>query len=268
MALPSRETVIPLDEDAIHLWYVRTHGVEESRAVELFAAVLSADERERWQRFAFAEGRHSYLVSHGFLRMVLSRYAEVLPADWRFTRNAYGKPEIVPPPDAPSLRSLCFNLTHTAGLAACAVVQDREVGVDAEDIDRRGRDVSEELIRYCLSPEELPCFRTLPAEARKSAFFDYWTLKEAYIKARGFGLSLPVEAITFSWPSGVPHAGPVAVSFSTEIKDDPGTWQLERFAPTARHRIALAVRRLAGPDLRVVVREFSSEEALAPGVSE
>jgi 4'-phosphopantetheinyl transferase len=93
----------------------------------------------------------------------------------------------------------------------------------------------------------------------KSGFFDYWTLKEAYLKARGFGLSLPIEAITFSWPSGIPHFGPVAVSFAPEINDDPQTWQLERFNPTTRHRIAVAVRRPVGMNLRVVLREFPAD---------
>jgi 4'-phosphopantetheinyl transferase len=255
----SLPTSVLLSEDEVHVWYVRTDALRDSALLAQFASILSAEERERWQRFSFPEGKHSYLVSHGFLRTVLSRYADVPPADWRFTRNAYGKPEILEPPEASLLGRLCFNLSHTTDLAACAIVLDREVGVDAEDVDRRGRDISEELIRHCLSPQELACFRALPPEARKSSFFDYWTLKEAYLKARGFGLSLPIEAITFSWPSGVPHSEPAAVSFAPEIKDDPQTWQLERFSPTERHRIALAVRRPLGLDLRVVLREFPSE---------
>jgi 4'-phosphopantetheinyl transferase len=245
-----------LNENEVHVWYIRTDALQDSAILAQFASILSFDERERWQRFSFAEGRHSYLVSHGFLRAVLSRYADVPPAEWRFTRNAYGKPEIVAPPEASSRSRFCFNLTHTTDLAACAIGLDREIGVDAEDIDRRGRDISEELIRHCLSPQELTCFRALPADMGKSGFFDYWTLKEAYLKARGFGLSLPIEAITFSWPSGVPHTGAPAISFAPEITDDPQTWQLERFRPTERHRIALAVRRAAGLDLRVVLREF------------
>src|SRR5205807_3952580 len=135
---------------------------------------------------------------------VLSRYADVSPGGWRFVRSALGKPEVrLPPLTLPSpprggegkggwgSRSLCFNLTHTRGLAACAVTWDREVGVDAEDWQRQGRELSEGLIRYCLSPEERACLKGLPPAERKRGFFDYWTLKEAYIKARGLGLSLP-----------------------------------------------------------------------------
>ena len=124
-------------------------------------------------------------------------------------------------------------------------------------MDRRGREVSEGLIRHCLSAAERQCFEGLPIERRKDAFFDYWTLKEAYLKARGFGLSLPIEAITFGWPSGTPHAGAATISFGPEITDDPRTWQFERFTPTPRHKIAVALRRLAGPPLDVSLREFT-----------
>jgi 4'-phosphopantetheinyl transferase len=247
-----------LPEDEVHLWYFATDELTDSAWLAECERVLSAEEKERWQRFRFEEGRQQFLLSHGFLRFVLSHYAAVAPEAWAFTRSARGKPEIVPPDECPELRSLCFNLTHTAGLAACVVAWNREVGVDAEDVTRRGRPVSEELIRYCLSPAELSCFETLPADQRQDAFFDYWTLKEAYLKARGFGLALPIQEITFTWPSGVPHEGRAAVMFGPVITDDPHTWQLERFRPTTWHKIAVAIRRLAGPDLTMIVREFSS----------
>lgn len=245
-----------LSDTEVHLWYVLPDSLTDPALMQACARVLSPDERERWQRFKFEEGRQLYLISHGFLRFVLSRYADVAPHEWRFIRNGYGKPEVQPPPGREGLRSLSFNLTHTNGLAACAVTREREIGVDAEDVERRGREVSEDLIRYCLSAAEKRCFEALPPEQRKSAFFDYWTLKEAYLKARGFGLSLPVEAITFRWTSGVPHQGAVEAEFAPDIMDSPRTWQFERFLPTARHKLGVAVRRPAGPPLSVSLRQF------------
>ena len=250
--LPKQE----LPEDEVHLWYVLTDRVGDPARLEAFAAVLSEEETRRWQRFSFEEGRLQYLVSHGFVRMVLSHYAAVHPAEWRFVRNGYGKPEVAVPA---LVRPLCFNLSHTHGLAACVVARTREVGVDAEDWQRQGRDVSAALIRRCLSPTELACYQGIPAVEQKRAFFDYWTLKEAYLKARGFGLTLPVEEITFHWPSGVPHVGEVAVSFGDAIGDDPTSWYFERHIPSARHKIAVAARRIAGAGLKVVVREFGEE---------
>jgi 4'-phosphopantetheinyl transferase len=247
--------LLPLPDDETHLWYVLTDSVTDAALLDQFRASLCDDELYRWQRFSFEEGKRSFLVSHGFLRAVLSHYAEVTPADWQFVRNAFGKPE-VRLSSAAVRRSLCFNLTHTHGLAACVVAWDREVGVDAEDWTRQGREVGDDLIRHCLSPTELECFRTLMPAERNRGFFDYWTLKEAYLKARGFGLSLPIEEITFRWPSGVPHEGDATVSFGPAIGDSPHSWQFARHFPTQWHKIAIAVRRFAGPDLKLVVREF------------
>ena len=250
--LPKQE----LPEDEIHLWYVLTDRVSGPARLEAFAAVLSEEEKNRRQRFSFEEGRLQYLVSHGFVRMVLSHYAAVPPAEWRFVRNGYGKPEVA----APALvRPLCFNLSHTHGLAACVVARTREVGVDAEDWQRQGRADFAALIRRCLSPTELACYQKIPAAEQKRAFFDYWTLKEAYLKARGCGLTLPLEEITFQWPSEVAHVGEVAVSFGAGIDDDPTSWHFERHVPSVRHTIAVAARRGAGPGRKFVVREFGEE---------
>jgi 4'-phosphopantetheinyl transferase len=259
---------LSLPENEAHLWYVRTEALTDAALLAAFEAMLSDDERLAWQRFRFDEGRHIYLTSHGFLRCVLSRYAEVAPAAWVFQRNAWGKPELLIGPDSPHarLRSLCFNLTHTRGLAACVVAWDREVGVDAEDVERR--QVGETLIHNCLSPEELASYLSLPEGVRQSGFFDYWTLKEAYLKARGFGLTLPVEEITFRWPSGTPHFGPVAVQFGPSIHDRPELWQFQRLELGMRHRIAAAVRRIACPDLRVVSHEARFRRSPAEHVTE
>jgi 4'-phosphopantetheinyl transferase len=136
------------------------------------------------------------------------------------------------------------------------VTREREVGVDSEEIERGGRPVGDEMICRCLSAHELNCFRGLPPEQRQSSFFDYWTLKEAYVKARGVGLFAPVEEITFTWRGGVPHQGEVSVSFGPGIDDDPRTWQFAQLRPTTRHRLAVALRRPAGHSLSVVWKEF------------
>ncbi len=251
--------LLPLRDDEVHLWYVRTERAADAALLERFRDSLCDGERRRWQRFAFEEGRQQFLVSHGFLRAVLSRYAGVPPSGWRFVPSAYGKPEVaLPAGAAPAGRqALCFNLTHTHGLAACVVAWDREVGVDAEDWHRRGRDVGDELVRRCLSAEELACYRTLHEDDRKRGFFDYWTLKEAYLKARGLGLSLPVEEVVFRGPSGGPHSPPVEVSFGPSVGDRPDTWQFACYTASDQHRIAVAARRFPGPDLDVIVREFT-----------
>jgi 4'-phosphopantetheinyl transferase len=255
-----RTDLVELHAQEVHVWYICTDSLTDPEVIEEFRLNLSDEELRRWQRFAFEEGRRQFLISHGFVRAVLSRYVAIHPSHWRFIPDHQGKPQAhLPPQAAPPHRStLCFNLTHTRGLAACCVAWDREVGIDAEDWERQGRELSELLIRRCLSAVEQACFELLHPSERKRGFFDYWTLKEAYLKARGVGLSLPLEEITFHWPSGVPHDEEVAVSFGPAINDHSHTWQFARFTPTERHRIALAARRPAGPDVSVILHEFTS----------
>jgi 4'-phosphopantetheinyl transferase len=113
----------------------------------------------------------------------LSTYADVDPADWKFRAARHGKPNISAPKKFGSLR---FNLTHTRGLVICLVSRSREVGVDAEEISRKV-DV-DQVARHFFSKREQAALAVLPAPRRKRRFFEFWTLKEAYLKARGRGL--------------------------------------------------------------------------------
>src|SRR5262249_38404375 len=151
----------------------------------------------RHRRFLFAEHRHQFLISHALLRQVLSLYVDVAPAAWVFSTTAHGKPEIAAPAGPPSLR---FNLSHPPGRACLAARLGGEIGVDVENMQRR--EVGLELAERYFASDEVAHLRRLEGAERKSAFFDYWTLKEAYLKARGLGLSLPLDAFAFSLPEG------------------------------------------------------------------
>jgi 4'-phosphopantetheinyl transferase len=186
-----------------------------------------------------------YGVREALARTTLSRYAPVPPAAWTFRENAYGRPEV----DVAGHQDLWFNLSNTRGLIACVVARDREVGVDVEDTERGTETVG--VAGRFFSPFEVAALHALPEGARRGRFFDYWTLKEAYIKARGMGLAIPLDQFSFL----LDEAPPVRVAFDPRLGDDAGSWQFEQFTLTARHRTAAAVRRGEGPDLRFVVRE-------------
>jgi 4'-phosphopantetheinyl transferase len=143
----------------------------------------------------------------------------------------------------PDLR---FNISHTDGLIACAVTIGREVGVDVENIGRR---LLHDVAGRHFAPNEVRDLRQLPDDEQQRAFFDYWTLKEAYIKARGFGLALPLGDFAFKLN---PPAPPV-IAFEPALEDDPATWQFLQDWPTPQHRLGLAVRR-DGNDLPVRLR--------------
>jgi 4'-phosphopantetheinyl transferase len=230
----------------VHVWYARPDRLVHSEQHDRYRAMLSADETTRQNRFVFAKDRHLYLVSRAVVRATLSRYADVDPAAWVFSTNAHGKPDIAHPVRLPPLR---FNLSHCDGLVALAVTLDCDVGIDAENI---GRPVPVlDLARRCFSPAEAAELARWPARRQRERFYDYWTLKEAYIKARGMGLSIPLDGFSM-------HPTPqnrIEITFAPGVQDDPAHWQFAQFTPTKEHKIALAIRRAPGEDLPVVLRE-------------
>jgi len=167
---------------------VEVHLVTLAAEPERFAlleSLLSPDERARAARLVFAEHRHHFTVCRGTLREILGRSTGVEPRALAFVQNEYGKPAL------PEGR-LRFNVSHSAGLALIAVSAHRELGVDIERMNRR---VAEERIaERFFSPNEAAKLRALPVEEQTHAFFRCWTRKEAYIKARGMGLALPLHS--------------------------------------------------------------------------
>ena len=156
--------------------------------------------------------------------------------------NAHGRPELdVPGGGRPPIG---FNVSHTKGLVACAIAGTREVGVDVECVDRT---LTHDIADRFFAPREVADLRALPDGEQARAFFDYWTLKEAYIKARGMGLALPLAHFAFSLGSGRAPA----IAFDPEIDDAPDTWQFVQAWPTAVHRLAVAIRRPPGRELEV-----------------
>ena len=181
---------------------------------------------------------------------MLSRFADVAPAEWPLAIDAHGRPYLaLRPPETPDLR---FNLSHTPGLVACAVTIGREVGLDVEHIGRSL--VHDNIPERFFSAREVADLRARPAAEQRVVFFDYWTLKESYIKARGLGLALPLGQFSFICAAGQAPT----IEFAPELHDDPSSWQFAQFWPTTEHRMAVAVRRTGG-DLPIEVSEVVPE---------
>ena len=234
--------LLPLN--AVHVDLLQTDNAEAWAQREAYLALMSADEHGRMARLIFERDRRRFLLTRALVRTMLSRYAPVLPAQWSFIENAHGRPEIVDPPaGVPDLR---FNISHTDGLIACAVTIGREVGVDVEHVGRR---LTHDVAGRFFAPREVTDLARLSDDEQQRAFFDYWTLKEAYIKARGFGLALPLADFAFTL------APPLApqIAFEPSLHDDPATWQFAQDWPTPQHRLAVAVRR-DGDDLPIRIR--------------
>jgi 4'-phosphopantetheinyl transferase len=234
---------VTLGEREVHVWYAFPDRFTDPALLANCETLLSPEEKARLKRFLFAKDRHQRLVAWSMVRATLSRYADVRPELWRFSTNSYGRPEIASPVVGP----LRFNLSHTDGLIVCAVAWDRQIGVDVENVERPGS--CADLAKRFFAPSEADHVGALPAERQQDVFFDYWTLKESYIKARGMGLALPLEDFAFRLDE------PVTISFTGTIDDDPASWQFERLRPSDAHKAAVAVRRAAGCDLQLTVHE-------------
>jgi 4'-phosphopantetheinyl transferase len=240
--------LLALDADEAHLWYACPEQITATGPLE---ALLSSEERERWQRYHFAHDRQSFLVTRALVRTVLSRYAPVAPAAWRFAANDYGKPAIAGPVAMP----LGFNISHTRGLTACLVAGQTDVGLDVEHPDRRP--VTLGLAERYFAPAEVASLRQVRPKEFMARFLDFWTLKEAYIKGTGKGLSQPLTDFAFD----IPPAGPVQIRFAPAMNDDPANWQFLRFELPSRHKVAVALRRTGQGDRRILIRPWSSDLA-------
>ena len=234
--------LLPLN--AVHVDLVHSDSPDAWAQHESYRALLSAEEHDRMARLVFERDRRVFLLTRALVRTMLSRYAGVRPADWSFIANVHGRPEIVDRPQGvPDLR---FNLSHTDGLIACAVTVGREIGVDVEHIGRR---LTHDVAGRFFAPSEVSNLRQLSEDEQQRTFFDYWTLKEAYIKARGLGLTLPLADFAFR----LAPPAPPQIRFEPSLEDDAATWQFHQEWPTPLHRLGLAVRR-EGADLPVRIR--------------
>lgn len=163
-----------------HVWMAWLDAPEE--VLQQWQQVISTEERERMNRFLRPEDRRRFLAAHAILRLLLARYVQVPPEELRFGKDTFGKPHLLG-----QSRTVSFNLSHSAEMALFGFARDRRIGVDVEQI-RPGNGLEEVADRF-FAPGEIATLRSLPAEHRTDAFFNCWTRKEAYLKARGCGLS-------------------------------------------------------------------------------
>ncbi len=235
-----------LDADTVELWYALTPPLELPAVQARLRARLTEEDLARLARTAPGRFRALRTIAWVLARTVLARHGGWPPEAWRFREGPRGKPEIAGPGGAPALH---FNLSHTTGLVACAVAGD-EVGADVEWVGRRTDPAR--LARRFFAPAEAEAIES-PADEdrRRRRFFELWTLKEAYLKARGEGLTRRLDGVTFDVQAG---AAPLA-AFAPPSADDPAAWQFFLVRPTPDHVAAVALRRPRVRPARLVVRQ-------------
>ncbi|HEX3272216.1 MAG TPA: 4'-phosphopantetheinyl transferase superfamily protein [Ktedonobacterales bacterium] len=219
-----------LQENEIHVWAAPLEQPALSAAPMLRA--LSSDERSHAERFYFPQDRRRYVIAHGFLRAVLARYLRVDPVDVLMRYLPSGKPELAPEWSGERLH---FNLSHSHELALCAVGRGRSLGVDVEWI-RAGLAV-EGIAERLFAPREAAALRILPRSYQTEAFFTCWTLKEAYVKARGAGLQTPLNQFEVALTPGQL----TALLFDATDQRAASRWSLQSLDVGGDYAAALAV---------------------------
>lgn len=226
------------------VWVVLDEDVTSDALLARYEPLLSRAERAAEARFVFEADRRRHRVTRALVRTVLSEEApSVAPADWSFLVGAHGRPEIHPNHDLPSLH---FNVSHTAGAIVLAVTHGSTVGIDVENRSRRGETTA--IADRFFSPAEVSALNETPWSAQRERFFVLWTLKEAYIKARGLGLALPLDSFSF-----VLEGNAIALHCDPACNDDdPRRWAFAVHSLTSSHTMAIAVD-AAGEPLDVVL---------------
>jgi 4'-phosphopantetheinyl transferase len=239
--------MLTLDARTIHLWCTFVSKVTDDHLLEEYCSMLSAAEQEQWRRFHFSRDRHRYLITRALVRTVLSRYAPVAAEDWVFETNSYGRPFIANDDD--SARAISFNVTHTQGLVVLAVTRHRALGVDAENAD--ARQVSLDIADRFFASEEVAALLALPAAGRQRAFFEYWTLKESYIKARSMGLSIPLDQFSFRFP----RDEEVELTIQPDQRDRSSRWRFWQLSFPPHYVVAVCAERDLGAAEGLIVNE-------------
>ena len=220
-----------LPEDEVQLWRVDLEAIggDGSRWQEL----LSVDESARAAQFHFPRDRQRFVAARGLLRTILAGYLATNPSSLNFSYSKRGKPSLGP---AHAGSKVTFNISHSGGVALLAFTRGREIGVDVEQV-RRDFDL-EAIARRFFSAHEQNQLAALPADEKGEAFFRCWTRKEAYIKATGDGLSLPLNQFDVSLAAGEKNALRATRPDATEA----GQWLLEDVPGGSGYVAALCVR--------------------------
>ncbi len=249
--------MLELRPDEIHLWLTFVDEVHDDGLLRRYRSLLTKEERQKEKGFHFQADRHRYLVTRSLVRTVLSRYTQMAPESWFFVQDSFGKPVIGN--SIPVAQKIEFNISHTEGLIVCGVRRGGALGVDIERID--GGPALLNIANEYFSIIEKQAIALLPEELKVERFFQYWTLKESYIKARGCGLAIPLNKFGFNFC----QTGSAQLLIDKELEDEPSSWRFWQLRPSQEHLVAVCAKRSRSHCQRLIVRKvipFGSEQTL------
>ena len=225
----------------IHVW--RANLDCEPASLRALETTLAPAEQARADRFRFPQDRNAFIATRGILRELLGKYVSRAPAELVFDYAGRGKPSLHAAPD----QAIQFNVSRSHDLALLAFTSRRSVGIDVELV--RPDFAATEIAQRYFSPQEIEELKSLPPQSLAEGFFLCWTRKEAYVKARGEGMQIPLNSFGVSLTPGQP-----ARLEST----DSARWSLHSITPDPRYVGALVAE---GKDPRIVYLDWNSIDA-------
>jgi 4'-phosphopantetheinyl transferase len=232
-----------MTSDVVQIWWADPTAIPRT-CLDAHAARLPPEERAAANRFVFEADRVQSLVARALVRGALSE-ATGQPSDaWRFERTVCGRPFVA----APELGDVSFSVSHTRALVVCAIGQGPYLGIDVE---RWGPSLAVEPDPGFLSSAELSDLRAVPEADRRRRLLAYWTLKEAYAKARGLGVRLPFDAVSFHW-----RAEGVTAAFAPSAAPPPeARWWRFFSGQLASHALAVARSHASPAPLKITFHD-------------
>jgi len=227
------DTVIPeslhLNIGEVHVW--RASLGHNSSLLQNMFETLSPDEKTRAERYHFDKDKNHFIAARGILREILSRYLETDPVKITFTYSSLGKPAL---DNSTNNYQLKFNVSHSNGMALYAFSKENNIGIDIEYMrnDVKYEDIA---IRF-FSQQEASTLRSLPGHLKTHAFYNCWTRKEAYLKAKGEGLTASLNQFNVSLAPGEP----AALLSNQQAPEDPSRWSLHELDVCGQYVAALA----------------------------
>jgi 4'-phosphopantetheinyl transferase len=228
------------------VWYLAPESIQDAATCELLLRWLSVEERDRMKQFHAPRHRHTYLVAHALVRGALARELGCEPQELMFESNTYGKPSLVLPASSTKLE---FNLSHTEGMCVVALSSHSRVGCDIESLNQPSLEV--DIARHFFTHEESEdILNCLPAH-QVERLLTYWTLKEAYIKAEGQGLSMGLDTFYFSLQENQPPR----LILKSGAQQSSAAWQFKQMMLSEHYLFSLAIEPKYAADMDIEIKK-------------
>ncbi len=242
----TEDTIYQLQEDEVHVWMVNPKQILTTAELH---SMLSTTELEKISRYRADKAKHTALITRCFIRLLLSQYASLAPQQWQFSISELGKPELTNSPIP-----LRFNLSHNDEVIVCALCLTKDIGCDIENLSRK---ISVEAIaKRFFSSTEYQQIKASP-----TSFFEYWTLKEAFVKATGLGISQGLDTFSFEIKSTKKqnYNDNIGLVFNENCTEQiPQNWYHCLLFPDNKHCIGLSVNAGKQVEKKPSIRLFST----------